>query len=235
MKHLVLKIKGLLAFFTLIKDLYQTEKVFRIIDSIEDDKYWTPVIQYLQSVPSAATALEKKTLISSFNLDEMGQLPLGTLGRSYHDYLKSQNLDPYFYPNIATTNTQQYIRLHLYQSHDLWHIATGFGTDPAGELGLQAFYIAQVPSAVPGIILAAGILNCVFFHPEDLNRRMSAIMLGWNMGKKSKLLFGVEWSGLWSQSLDKIRKDFSIPENDFSSGNAIIHTTIPYQLGTQGA
>jgi ubiquinone biosynthesis protein Coq4 len=27
----------------------------------------------------------------------------------------------------------------------VWHVATGFSTDIAGELGLEAFYAAQLP------------------------------------------------------------------------------------------
>jgi ubiquinone biosynthesis protein Coq4 len=32
-----------------------------------------------------------------------------------------------------------------YETHDIWHVVTGFHTDVAGELGLQAFYLAQFP------------------------------------------------------------------------------------------
>ncbi len=32
---------------------------------------------------------------------------------------------------------------HLYQTHDIWHVVTGWGNDLPGEVGLGGFYSAQ--------------------------------------------------------------------------------------------
>ena len=87
---------------------------------------------------------------------------------------------------------------------------TGFGTDVAGELGLQAFYSAQLPGPLPFAILSAGLLNTMFFAIPDRSRRMDAIATGWERGKRARPLFGVRWSDHWTTPLSELRQQFNI-------------------------
>jgi ubiquinone biosynthesis protein Coq4 len=61
-----------------------------------------------------------------------------------------------------------YITLRRSQTHDIHHVVTGFATDPAGELGLQAFQLAQIRSPIAIAILTAGLIN-VLANPSKLN------------------------------------------------------------------
>jgi ubiquinone biosynthesis protein Coq4 len=94
---------------------------------------------------------------------------------------------------------------YLYDTHDVWHVVTGFSTDVAGELGLQAFYLAQFPATLAGMILLAGFANTLFLNFEDRDARMTAITRGWLLGKRASSLFGVRWSDLWSTPLSEVR------------------------------
>ena len=53
-----------------------------------------------------------------------------------------------------------YVRAHLRETHDVWHPVTGFDTDVAGELGLQAFYLAQFQAP----LLAAQVRLSMKWH-----------------------------------------------------------------------
>ena len=90
-------------------------------------------------------------------------LPTGTLGREYALMMDRNGLDPASIPTMPDDDEGKYVRAHLYETHDLWHVVTGFGTDVAGELGLQAFYQAQLPGKLPSAILAAGFVNTLVY------------------------------------------------------------------------
>ena len=41
------------------------------------------------------------------------------------------------------TNLKSFVSHRLHETHDIIHVLTGFGTDLVGEMGLQAFALAQ--------------------------------------------------------------------------------------------
>ena len=77
---------------------------------------------------------------------------------------------------------------HMRETHDIWHVATGFGTDVAGELGLQAFYLAQLKAPLSTLLLSVGMLNTFLYAMDDRDWRMRNIVRGWLMGKEGPLL-----------------------------------------------
>jgi ubiquinone biosynthesis protein COQ4 len=92
----------------------------------------------------------------------------------------------------------------------VWHVVTGFGGDRAGELGLQAFYLAQSPSRVAIGILAIGVLNALLFEFEDHRRRMEEIARGWILGRRARSLLGVDWARHWDRPLAELRDELGI-------------------------
>jgi ubiquinone biosynthesis protein Coq4 len=114
-------------------------------------------------------------------------------------------LDPASIPTLPDDDDAKYVRAHLYETHDLWHVATGFGTDVAGELGLQAFYQAQLPGKLPAAILASGFLNTLVFSFAQRDVRLREIARGWLLGRRSRPLFGVRWDDLMALPLDEAR------------------------------
>ena len=114
-------------------------------------------------------------------------------------------LDPSALPTLEANDDSGYLRAHLYETHDIWHAVTGFHTDVAGELGLQAFYLAQIPSRLSSAILAGGFINTVAYAFPDRDARMRQIVRGWVLGKRAKNFFGVDWASLWATPLDEVR------------------------------
>jgi ubiquinone biosynthesis protein Coq4 len=84
-------------------------------------------------------------------------------------------------------------------------VVTGFATDVAGELGLQAFYLAQFPGRLAMLLLPLGMLNTMLYARDDVGRRMDEITRGWQMGRAARRLFGIDWSSMWDQPLHEIR------------------------------
>jgi ubiquinone biosynthesis protein COQ4 len=94
---------------------------------------------------------------------------------------------------------------HLFSTRDLWHVATGFGNDEVGEVGLGAFYLAQLPAPFFAFLFAFILLNTVFVKPQTLRERMEALVAGYQAGREAEPLFGVDWESLWDVPLHEVR------------------------------
>ena len=58
-------------------------------------------------------------------------------------------------PAGVTNERAAYVIQRLRQTHDLWHVVTGYDTDPASEVALQAFTYAQLRA--PGSLVLAAL------------------------------------------------------------------------------
>lgn len=163
------------------------------------------VLETLRREPATAHAIEERVRLARVDLTALGALPQGTLGRTFAEFLRARGLDPGALPRLEAPDEETYVRAHLYETHDLWHVVTGFDTDVAGEVGLQAFYSAQVDGALPRWLVMGGLLNAILQQPADWSRRLEAIAQGWRLGKTAKPLFGVRWDDKWRMPLGEVR------------------------------
>lgn len=72
---------------------------------------------------------------------------------------------------------------HFYQTHDIWHVVTGWGNDLPGELELGTFYAAQFGNpAFFGFMLALVMVNVVRRRadPQGLGRLVDAPLISQN-------------------------------------------------------
>ena len=65
---------------------------------------------------------------------------------------------------MVTASDAAYVELRLSQTHDLWHVITGFDTMVAGEIGLQAFHLTQFPHPL------GAVLSATLGAPERVGR-----------------------------------------------------------------
>lgn len=199
------------AFLRLVRDMRRTDEVFGVVSGLDSTVLMQPVADHLVTQAGGVEAMLAKPRVTTFDLDLLIQLPQGTLGRAYAEHMRGLGLDPYFFPQLPVTSDLDYVRVHLYETHDIWHVVTGFATDVPGELGLQAFYAAQLRVGfLPPVLLAAGMLNAALFDLKDTGARIGAIGDGWRMGQACKPLFGTPWADLWSKPLVDIRRDLGM-------------------------
>ncbi len=60
------------------------------------------------------------------------------LGHAFAHHIIDHGFDPDYYRKIDIKNDVDYVLMRMRQTHDIWHVVTGIGTDPVGELGLKA-------------------------------------------------------------------------------------------------
>ena len=108
---------------------------------------------------------------------------------------------------------------HLFEAHDIWHVATGWGNDEIGEVGLGGFYLAQLGLPLIALMLVLILINTIVRRPTTLRARMDALVAGYQMGKSSRPLFGVRWDQMWTMPLAEVRREFGLnPEQTLGEG-----------------
>lgn len=204
--------RALRAWSTLVRDPSQLGRVFELRDSVADRAVMEKMAAHLERDPRGAAALTGRPRLGVLSLGELSRLPDGSVGRAFADHMRRAGLDPAALPSLPSPDRLSYLSAHLYETHDLWHVVTGFDVDVAGELGLQAFYLAQFPGLLSAAILSAGLLNTAIYAPEERVRRMDEITLGWQLGKGAQPLFGVDWAPLLQAPLVDVRRGLKLPE-----------------------
>jgi len=135
----------------------------------------------------------------------------GTIGFALANHMIKNNLNPNLFEPAKVLNRRDYVLNHLPETHDTWHIVTGYGTDISGEFALISFYAAQIGAPAFTMLLGVGLLNTAFFAHHDMEDRLSAIAEGWRAGKRAKSLFGIDWKAQFDSPIEEFRAEYSLP------------------------
>jgi ubiquinone biosynthesis protein COQ4 len=199
--------RGLRAIARLTADPTQLEEVFVLADLAEGSPELVRLVDELKADPRFSRIFIDRPRLGKVDLNELDQLPEGTIGREYAKFMRARGLDHESLLLIDGESDADFFRNHMRETHDLWHVATGFDTDVAGELGLQAFYLAHFAGPLPVLLLAVGMLNTLFKSMDDADRRLHAMTRGYLLGKRSQPLVGIQWSARWHERLEDLRRE----------------------------
>lgn len=203
------KLKALDSFITLTQNPADFTAIYDIDAVLRQTPLTSMSVNHLKAQPGMAEMIRDRYLAPVPDLDALLSYPSDSLGYVYASHLKANGFDPAFYRQIDVQDDATYIALRRSQTHDIHHMITGFGTDLPSELGLQAFELAQMRSPLAITLLASGIVNAVM-HPEVLERTMSLIQTGWQMGLKAKPLMAQKWEDHWETSIAEWRAELAV-------------------------
>lgn len=195
---------------TLLRDPAQTESVYDVEDGLRHTKATELAVEYVKSKPNVAALFQERYLAPAVNLEDLLKLPTESLGYSYAIYIKDSGFDPNFYRLLKVEDDISYFLLRMRQTHDIWHIVAGFSTDVFGELGLKAFELAQTHRTMSAVLIAGGLLSTLFKHPEDLDKLLEQIAIGYRLGAKAKPFFAKKWEENWERPLLEWRQELGI-------------------------
>ena len=139
---------GLAAAYGLNKDPKRLDIDFKLGEAV-NQRAFTRVLARFERDPSGARVLAEEPAIDSAHIDvaALERLPEGTLGREYARFLRDNGLtlDVFQRPTGAGIDPRAaYLAQRLRQTHDIWHVVTGYQADVPGEVLLQAFTFAQL-------------------------------------------------------------------------------------------
>lgn len=220
--------RGGRAFLSLMRDGgNRLDQVFSLLDvvSAQPDQR-RRMEEAVERDPQLAHAVLQRPRLGHVDLEALERLPEGTLGRAFVKFLRDNGLDPNALPVREAHDTVSYLRAHLLETHDLWHVVTGFSPDRAGELGLQAFYLAQNRSRPALSLLVTGFIGTFVRHFEGHEALLTQITRGWLMGRRARKLIGTDWKTLMDRPLEEVRARFDI---DVARVDAVLREFSPPQ------
>jgi ubiquinone biosynthesis protein COQ4 len=200
--------RALWAYGRIVRDPNRLDEVFNLSDALTNPVVMERIAVGIRARGGSAALAEKHRI--EVRLDVLDALPEGSFGRAHSKFMRDNGLAPESIPHLDSLDEHTYIRAHLYETHDIWHTAAGFGSDVAGELGLQGFYASQVDGALPAALLAAGLLNTALTMPADREHRYHEIGRGIELGRRAKPFFGVKWDLLWEKPLGEVREELGV-------------------------
>jgi ubiquinone biosynthesis protein COQ4 len=139
------------------------------------------------------------------------QLPPGSLGRTYLDFVESENLSAQglvdasqSWDNDPMPPDVELFRRRMRELHDVTHTVTGYGRDQLGELCLLTFMYRQQGNL--------GMLLIVIMAWNQLPKAArKAIYEAWRNGRRARWLAGQNWETLLALPLEDIRRALTIP------------------------
>ena len=173
---------------------------------------WEQVAERLIPQEMNSEQLERLPRLIDLDLKKMRERHAhDTIGFALANYMVENNLNPNLFEPPKMVSRRAYVINHFAETHDMWHIATGYDTDIPGEFALISFYAAQIGAPAFTMLLGVGLLNTAFFAHHDSEKRLAAIAEGWQAGKRAKSLFGVDWKAQFDRTLLEFRAEYCLP------------------------
>ncbi|MFT5685138.1 MAG: ubiquinone biosynthesis protein COQ4 [Myxococcota bacterium] len=203
------KIRLAAAALQVLRNPDDTEKVFVLLDEMMTDAHQAELTEAIQQHPRGAEAMRRQPSLGAVDVAALAELPEGTLGKRFASFLQDNGLDPALLTDEGSTH-EDYVTRHLLETHDVWHVVTGMGSDLPGEVGLQAFYMAQLPGAAGGLIISLVMLRAALFSKGDQHALLESVARGWQLGRSAEPLAGMPWADQWETPLSEIRSDLRL-------------------------
>lgn len=135
----------------LIADKEDTEQVFHIIEALDGSKLLRDLNRFARTENGRVRLNERRQLAPILDdHDRWRRLPDGTVGRAYVDFMEREGLtaqglvdESLKFDRERFDDTLEWYGNRLRDTHDLYHVLTGYGRDSLGEAALLGFTWGQ--------------------------------------------------------------------------------------------
>jgi ubiquinone biosynthesis protein Coq4 len=211
-KERLASLKEVAALAEFLREPDQLDSIFKLAQNMKQSDLASYMNDVLMADESMREMIAERWQPTHYSLQELQKLPEGTLGNAYASQLLALNLSPDdLLPKGEIKTDFDYIQLRLRQTHDIIHVITGFKTNAAGEIGLQAFNLAQIKSPVSALIIFGGILSGLKRKSNSsLDDLLIALSKGFRMGEEAVTLQTQKLEAEWGTNLEELRKRYRV-------------------------
>ena len=153
-----------------------------------------------------------------YDVEALAVYPENSLAHHYGVFMHKHKFTSDWYPYREGSDLLTYLRNRWYQVHDIFHTLTGFDGQGFGEIGVQAFYLGQMPEQpFPCAVLSSAFLTALERTPADRTKLLDVIGIGYQMGKAAKPVLFRKLEDDWNTDISKLREQLGIHpyvEND---------------------
>lgn len=195
----------------------------KLLDVVEVDALMQ---QQRELKPEFSTWMDRReqTLLDLATADKY---PAGTLGALLRDFYRSTGFAQILaYKDLVPTSDFEYYNKQRTLVHDIEHLVTGFGTDPAGELGMMYMYmtinsryfsakLAGVLNFIHAYLASSWTMRTNLHYSNVLPAFMESIEVGLAMGNAlDKPLPLADWERYFDWPIEEVRKDLNLVAAD---------------------
>lgn len=163
--------------------------------------------------PSITTQLQELGgYYPTIDLEQLSQLPEGTLGYEYAQHMQKYSIQPLKLSlDLREEASHSPFALRYAVTHDIFHVLLGFDTTYAGELGVLAFNIAQgYFKQVIAAMQPLAVLIHLILAPTQIKKMRTNFRKGKALGKQAKCLIAYRFEDNWARQIIDIRSDLGL-------------------------
>ncbi len=192
--------------------------------------------ELLAERPSLLTALSDRERLRSLRPD--------SLGRIYQRLMEREGYDPDSLDRAAD-QIPEYAELHPGQErtwfaqrgdcvHDLLHVISGYGQDPAGETALLALTDGIYGRAASMRVIRFGLLMSILSAPA--RSIPAAFRFSWQArrrGTRARIPFSYRWESALDRPLSEVRAELGVESPRVAHPRGVMTGTLeaPWELG----
>lgn len=205
----------------LIADKEDTEQVFHIIEALNGGSSRKDFLRFMAS-QNGPRLLAQRSYLPDI-LDDHAPLlalPEGTVGRAYVEFMEREGLTARGLVEESQANREQYEQFdddllwynnRLRDTHDMYHVLTGYGRDALGEDALLGYTHSQHGGLGVSFIAFMGNRQIAKQAPKSA-RVKDVLAEGRRNGKAAKRIIEEDIIALLDQPIDEVRKRLNIAE-----------------------
>ena len=212
--------RGLAALGKLLQDPDDTAQFATIVESFQGDS--VHLLRWrMERHPKGKKLLQQKPDLLARLSDHpaLEKLPAGTLGRVYLDYCRRENISGRGLKEViekgyskklreGLTPEQKFLGDWIRDTHDLFHLVTGYQTDLIGELCVLAFTMAQTWNTGVLVPIGTAFTMAGIFYPEGRRLAFEAMRRAWN----AEFFPAQDWTKLLEKPLPEVRRLLKVGE-----------------------
>ena len=203
----------------LIADKEDTEQVFHIIEAL-NGRALARSLKAFADTESGSRLLERQEYLPPIldDHDWLWKLPEGTVGRAYVEFMERENLtaqglvdesERFRSALQSYPDDLEWYGKRMRDTHDLFHVLTGYGRDPLGETSLLGFTYSQ--NRGRGVIFIAYIgAKHLSRHLPKEARVMECLWEGKRNGRLAQKIVQQDVVALLREPLEDVRRKLNV-------------------------
>ena len=183
---------------------------------LDSDVYRRLATAWRGSASGLRLLTERPTLQGhELDLEALARLPEGSLGNAFARYFRDNGISP-FVTTFAVESDLDYLGKRYRETHDLFHVITGYATDGVGEMELQAFMCGNLGIPSAALVLAFTTPSMAKSMAEQsgvqgVRGYFARLRAAYHRGRRSRELLSVPYEQLWDQPVASLSEQLCAP------------------------